>query len=714
MADGLESLRELRELAGLYGVQTSYDDAMGRHIEAGPEALLAVLRALDAPVDSLEEVPEALRERREELAERIVEPVVVAWDGRVPALELRFGVESGSLACRFDLEGGERWAWDRELSALPTLPTLPTPSPAPGSSAPGRLLGLPDLLPTGYHRLRVEVGGKSAETLVISAPARCFAGDSIEGNKPLWGVFLPLYALQTRKSWGAGDFSDLQALAEWTAGLGGGVVATLPMLASFLDEPFEPSPYAPASRLFWNELYLDPRCIPELEGCAEAKRLMASQELRREVEALRAETKVDYGRLMALKRRVLEELARSFFAQPSPDRRDAFQEFVESRPELEAYAAFRAVGERRGEPWQSWPERLREGNLAPADWDEDDRRYHLWVQWITDEQVSAMAREARRLGPGLYLDLPLGVHGSSFDVWRYPDHFAKGASAGAPPDAFFTKGQDWGFPPIHPERLREHGYDYLIESLRHHLRYAGLLRIDHIMQLYRLFWIPQGMGPADGVYVHYPVDELFAVLSVESHRHKAIVVGENLGTVPPEIGEAMDRHDVLGMYVVQYELQPGGQGLRTPPARSAASLNTHDMPTFRSFWEARDVAEMQELGFFDEQQAREERERRAQLRREMVETLPAEERGDQGDDRRACAGVLRRLLDGLAASPARMVLVNLEDLWGETEPQNVPGTHLEKPNWRRKARPTFEEFSQKPEVVEALRRMDRIRKGEGI
>ncbi|MES1242605.1 MAG: 4-alpha-glucanotransferase [Acidobacteriota bacterium] len=693
-----DALEDLRELARLYGVQTSYNDAMGRRVEAGAEALLGVLRALDAAVESLEEVPEALRERREELASRIAEPVVVAWGGRAPALELRFGVDSGSLACRFDLDGGERWAWDRELSALPATPSG------------GRLLGLPDGLPTGYHRLRVSAGGKSAETLVISAPEKCFSGDGGDGSGgPMWGVFLPLYALRTRGSWGAGDFTDLQALAEWTAGLGGGVVATLPMLAAFLDEPFEPSPYAPASRLFWNELYLDPRRVPELERCPEAQRLLESPELLREVEALRAGSQVDYGRLMALKRRVLEELAKSFFADPSPDRRDAFREFVDSRPELEAYAAFRAVGERRGESWQCWPERLREGTLAPADWDEDDRCYHLWVQWITDEQVGAMAKAARRHGPGLYLDLPLGVHGSSFDVWRYPDHFAKGASAGAPPDSFFTKGQDWGFPPLHPERLREHGYDYLIESLRHHLRYAGLLRIDHVMQLYRLFWIPQGLAAADGVYVHYPVDELFAVLSVESHRHRAIVVGENLGTVPPEIGEAMDRHEVLGMYVVQYELQPGGQGLRTPPERSAASLNTHDMPTFRSFWEARDVADLQELGFFNEEQAREERDRRARLRREMSDALPPEERAGEEAAR---ASVLRRLLDGLAASPARMVLVNLEDLWGEAEPQNVPGTHLERPNWRRKARLTFEELSQKPEVVDVLRRVDRIRKGE--
>jgi 4-alpha-glucanotransferase len=688
-----DSLGDLRELARLYGVETSYDDAMGRHVEAGPESLLPVLRALGALLESEDDVAEALADRRRELAGQIIEPVFVAWDGRPPEMLLRFGSDMGRITCRFDLEDGERWAWEKEISSLP-----------PASPA-GRLLVLPHDLPTGYHHLRVEHEGRSGEALVISAPTRAFAGD----GKPLWGVFLPLYALQTRESWGAGDFSDLERLAEWTAGLGGGVVATLPMLAQFLDEPFEPSPYGPASRLFWNELFLDPRRVPELETCAEAKRLLESPEFRKEIEELRKAPLVDYGRQMALKRRVLEELARQFFAEPSPDRRDAYEEFAENRPELETYAAFRAVGERRGEPWQNWPERLREGTLAPADWDEDDRRYHLWVQWITDEQVSALAKEARRRGPGLYLDIPLGVHGSSYDVWRYRDLFAEGISAGAPPDSLFTGGQNWGSPPLHPERIRERGYDYLIESLRHHLRYAGLLRIDHVMQLYRLFWIPQDMDASAGVYVRYPVDEMFAVLSVESHRHQAIVVGENLGTVPPEIGEAMDRHDVLGMYVVQYELQPGSQGLRTPPARSAASLNTHDMPTFRAFWEARDVAELQRLGFFDEDQAREERERRAALRRQILEELPPEERSDE----RAHAVAMRRLLEILAASPARMVLVNLEDLWGEAEPQNVPGTHTERPNWRRKARYTFEELSTKPEVVDALRRVDAVRKERG-
>jgi 4-alpha-glucanotransferase len=344
-------LDDLRELARLYGVETSYHNAMGRYVEASPESLLAVLRALGASLESADDTAEALDERRRELAERVIEPVFVAWDGKAPEMLLRFASDSGRITCRFDLEDGERWAWEKEISSLP--PASPT----------GRLLVLPHDLPTGYHHLRVEHEGRSGEALVISAPTRAFAGD----GKPLWGVFLPLYALQTRESWGAGDFSDLERLAEWTAGLGGGVVATLPMLAQFLDEPFEPSPYGPASRLFWNELFLDPRRVPELETCAEAKRLLA--ELRKEIEELRKAPLVDYARLMALKRRVLEELARQFFAEPSPDRRDAYEAFAESRPELETYAAFRAVGERRGEPWQNWPERLRERTLAPADWD---------------------------------------------------------------------------------------------------------------------------------------------------------------------------------------------------------------------------------------------------------------------------------------------------------------------------------------------------------
>ncbi|HBL26945.1 MAG TPA: 4-alpha-glucanotransferase [Acidobacteria bacterium] len=683
---------DLKSLAGLYDVQTAYTDATGRHVEAGAEALLAILRSLGAAVDGPADVAEALRARRDELAGRTLEPVVVAWDGRARDLDVRLRGASGTLACHLDLENGERRGWMLDVESLPFA----------GDGT--RRLPLPEAMPPGYHRLRVESGGLLMESLVISAPSRAYTD-----QRPLWGVFLPLYALRTARSWGHGDFSDLETLAEWTAGLGGGVVATLPLLASFLDEPFEPSPYAPASRLFWNELYLDPRRLAECDEHPAARRLFESPDFQSEIAALQSEPLVDYARAAALKRRVLEEMAHRFFARPG-DRYDELDAFVRRKPDLETYAAFRAVGDRRGESWQLWPERLREGTLAPADFDEEDYRYHLWCQWACDRQIGELARKARRRGPGLYLDLPLGVHGSSFDVWRERDLFTQKISAGAPPDSFFTQGQNWGFPPLQPERLRERGYDYLIDSLRHHLEHAGLLRIDHVMQLHRLFWIPEGMEAAHGVYVTYPAEELYAVLCLESQRHQAMLVGENLGTVPPEVYEAMERHDMLGMFVAQYELQPD-QGLREPPVTTAASLNTHDMPTFSGFLEAKDTEDLESLGFFDADEARDERTKRDRIRRQVEGWLPAETRaGLGGDQARLDRAVLRLLLDHMAASPARMVLINLEDLWGETAPQNVPGTHRERPNWRRKARHAFEDFSGRPEVVEALRRMDELRR----
>ena len=247
---------DLKSLAGLYDVQTAYTDATGRHVEAGAEALLAILRSLGAAVDGPADVAEALRARRDELAGRTLEPVVVAWDGRARDLDVRLRGASGTLACHLDLENGERRGWMLDVESLPFA----------GDGT--RRLPLPEAMPPGYHRLRVESGGLLMESLVISAPSRAYTD-----QRPLWGVFLPLYALRTARSWGHGDFSDLETLAEWTAGLGGGVVATLPLLASFLDEPFEPSPYAPASRLFWNELYLDPRRLAECDEHPAARRL---------------------------------------------------------------------------------------------------------------------------------------------------------------------------------------------------------------------------------------------------------------------------------------------------------------------------------------------------------------------------------------------------------------------------------------------------------
>ncbi|MBI1956493.1 MAG: 4-alpha-glucanotransferase, partial [Acidobacteria bacterium] len=506
---GNAPLRRLQRLAHLYGIQLAYHDAFGQFREASPESLLGALRALGAPVESLDHVPDALRERRQQMWRRVLKPVMVAWDGVPPGARLRLEARraAGQTGFRIRLESGLEQSWAFDITQAPVERAVQLE----GTNYVSKKIVLPAGLPAGYHQLRVELAGECFESLLIVAPQRAYA----EPPKT-WGVFLPLYALHSQRSWGGGDFSDCEALADWVAELGGGVVSTLPFLASFLGELFDPSPYSPASRLFWNEFFVDPRRVEEFTRCEAVRRLVESSEFQQEVEALRASPLVDYRRQMALKRRVLEEMARWLVPEKS-DRYAAFQRYVDLHPTVEDYAQFRAVVERRQAPWTEWPEPLRSGVLRPGDYDEDAKRYHLYAQWLAEEQVSALAAKMRSTDLKLYLDFPLGVHPQGYDVWRYREVFAVNASSGAPPDTIFTGGQNWGSPPLHPEKIREQGYGYMISCLRQQLAHAGMLRIDHVMGFHRLFWIPHGLEARYGVYVSYRAEEFYAILSLESH-----------------------------------------------------------------------------------------------------------------------------------------------------------------------------------------------------
>jgi 4-alpha-glucanotransferase len=417
---------------------------------------------------------------------------------------------------------------------------------------------------------------------------------------------------------------------------------------------------------------------------------------------------IDYPAEMQRKRRILEALAASFFAQDSPGR-ESLTEYCLQHPELERFAEFRAVGERQGVAWPAWPERLRDGTIRPADYDPAVFQYHLYTQWQVDRQLESLKDRADRLRLLWYLDFPLGVNGGGYDVWRERGLFVREASGGAPPDSFFTRGQDWGFPPLHPGQLRGQGYAYFIRALRNHLRHARMLRFDHVMGMHRLYWIPRGFSAQEGVYVRYALEEMCAILTLESHRFGARIVGENLGTVPPAVDRALTRHGLDDMYVLQYETNPEkGTALRDVPATSVASVNTHDMPQFAAYWQGLDIQDRVQMGLFDEEEANHEQQRRQQLRDRLVDFLVG--RGLLDTDQPQCAQVLQACEAFLAASDAGIVLVNLEDLWGETEPQNRPGTYREYPNWQRKARWTFDSFSEMPDVHRIFDVIDRLRK----
>jgi 4-alpha-glucanotransferase len=693
---------ELRRLARLRGVQTAYFDIRHRRRAPGPETLLAVLRALGEPLETVRDAPEALRTAEKASWERLCPPVTVAWIGAPAELELRLprAVGSGRARLRITPETGEIRESDCDLSLLPAV--------AAGAGLAGpcvaKRVPLPPGLPPGYHTVQVETGGTAATATVLSAPSRAWHSPVTAGKE--WGVFLPLYALHTRRSAGAGDLADLRTLIDWVAEMGGDVVATLPLLAACSPEPFDPSPYAPCSRLAWNEFYLDVTAMPGFAECAEAREIAVSDAFRAEMARLRQAPRVDYRAGLALKRRVTETVARQFFGNGG--RPEDYRRFLAENPWIEEYAAFRAAWEARTSPWPTWPARLRDGRLQAGDFDESARQCHLFAQWALHLQLRALSS-----GPlkRLYLDLPLGTSYDGFDVWRHRDRFALDASVGAPPDDFFTRGQDWGFPPPNPERTREDGHAYFRSCIATQLRYAGILRIDHVMGLHRHFWIPKGACPEDGTYVRCPADELYAVLCVESHRHRARIVGEDLGTVPPYVRPEMARRGLRRMFVVQFGLSPDPHAaLPGIPKASVACVNTHDMPPFAAFWGAGDIDDRVARGLLDADESAREKDGRAERVQALARFLQAA--GWVPVPAKDGAGaVLRGCLRHLASSRAETVIVSLEDLWLEEAPQNTPGTSHERPNWVRKSRYTFEEFRSRPEVVSVLRDIGSIRKG---
>jgi 4-alpha-glucanotransferase len=308
-------------------------------------------------------------------------------------------------------------------------------------------------------------------------------------------------------------------------------------------------------------------------------------------------------------------------------------------------------------------------------------------------------------GGGLMLDLPIGVNGAGYDVWRERRAFGAEAAAGAPPDAFWSQGQDWGAPPPHPEGAREDGYRYHAECFDTLFRYAAVARIDHVIGLHRLYWVPRGASAKEGVYVRYRAEEWYALLSIAAARHGAVVVGEDLGTVPGYVRPAMRRHGLLRTYVAQREAN-GTQGLPDPPAEAVAALNTHDMPTWAGFWRGTDVPLREELGLIDHAQAEEMLAARRGLREALPSSLPGIPRDAEGRDPRPS---LEASLERLARGRAAIVMVSLGDLLGEPEPQNVPGTGAERPNWRRRFPMTVAELEDRREVTSTLVRIDRAR-----
>ncbi|MFH8368895.1 4-alpha-glucanotransferase [Streptomyces sp. NPDC018031] len=554
-------------LAELHGVSTSYEPAPGRTVRVSEDTVVAVLAAMGVDATTPGAVRAALDRHAHGERNRLLPPCVVARPGRPPRLQLPPGT-----ALRVDTEDGRTRDWG--LEAPRWAPGArgrgaTTPGRAPGTAARpgprGAGTGAEDLpgvgLPPGRHTLRAHApDGRSARAALIVAPDRLPAPPA-----RTHGLLVQLYSLLSARSWGMGDLGDLADLAAWSGRtLGSGFVQINPLhtaMPGTPDAPTDPSPYRPATRHFPDPVYLRVPDVPEyalLTGAARerADALLADAAALRDGVLRRGEL-IDRDRVWALKGEALRLLR----AVPmSPDRRAAYDAFRTERGRpLEDHATWCALAEVYGPDWRGWPRELRDPRsprTARARGEHLDRvDFHRWLAWLTDTQLAAAQRAARDagMGVGLVHDLAVGVHPSGADTWARQDAFAAGMSVGAPPDAFNARGQDWGLPPWRPDALAATGYAPYRDLLRGLMRHAGALRVDHVMGLFRLWWVPEGREPTDGTYVRYDAEAMLGVLALEAHRAGAVVVGEDLGTVEPGVRETLAARGVLGTSVLWFE-----------------------------------------------------------------------------------------------------------------------------------------------------------------
>ncbi len=507
---------------------------------------------------------------------------------------------------------------------------------------------LPPDLPFGYHSL-LPHGAKSPLRLIAS-PGKCFLPESLK----IWGWAVQLYSLRSSKSWGMGDFADLRSMARWSRrDLGAGTLLINPIGAAGPGTPQNPSPYFPSSRRFRNPLYLR---IDDIPGAAEAGRDM--EEMRRQGKDLNQKELIDRDSIWALKMRALELLFSRFPGDP------AFEKYCAEEGEaLRQFGVFCSLGERHGNSWRRWPRGLRHPASAAvtrfAKEAEERVRFHKWVQWLLDRQVAAAAREL----PAIQ-DLPIGFDPGGADAWVWQDLLGRDTTVGVPPDEFNTLGQDWGLPPFTPHKLAEAGYEPIRQTIRAALRHGGGLRIDHVMGLFRLYWIPRGLDPSGGAFVRYSAEDLLAVVALESHRAKALVVGEDLGTVEASMREQLSRHRVLSYRLVWFEKKAPAAF----PRLAMAAVTTHDLPTIAGLWSGHDLKKQKELRLNPNEKGTLEIRHRLAKMTGLSPLAPLDE-------------VIARTHRLLANSPSMILTATLEDALGVLERPNVPNTTTERPNW---------------------------------
>ncbi len=703
----------LSRLAALVGIEPAYFDIFGHRHETSGSTKLRLLSelgfdtsspsALEAAICAMDEAP--WRERLAPYVVRTGPTPCVAIDLFLPAAEAH-----DHWRWQLVLEGGEVIGGSYRPQDLALLASRSVD----GRHIEQRRLEIREPVPSGYHRLRI-LGKSIAEATLVMAPPRCYLPRHLEedGGR-LWGLSAHLYTLRSRHNWGIGDFSDLARLCRLAGERGAAAVATNPFHALFPQRPADASPYAPSSRLFLNPIYIDTTSVPGFAECSAAHIGDAT------LSALRDTKLVDYPKVWAAKLHAFEALFAAFQRRLThadathPEVADFHRFVAEGGAALQNFAAFSVLdelhrnGDGGGIPWTQWPEPYRAPNgpaVAGIIRAQSDRiAFHKYLQYLADRQLKSVADRVGQDGRQSWLvrDLALGASPDGADAWMLQKAFGLNLRCGAPPDDFQPDGQDWGVVPFHPLALRR-DYSPFITMLRANMRHAGGLRIDHIIGLQRLFMVPLGERPSQGCYVNFPLDEMAAIVALESHRNSCMVIGEDLGTVPEGFRDRMREKATFGCAVLYFERAEDGR-FKAPleyPRQAAASASTHDLPTLVGYLRGQDITVRRRLGTYTEAAAQgllAERQRDCQRLLEALALagfpIPSAREAHSEDP----VAFLHAVHGFLAASSAKLFFAQLDDLLAEPDQLNMPGTVAEYPNWRRKLSVALDD----PSLVEAI------------
>jgi len=707
----------LDQLCKLHGIAPDYFDIWGQRHVTSPSTQRALLAALGVDIATSSSLRQALVEAELRPWRRLLAPVqVVRRPATSARVELTVAAEQTETLFHWTLvlENGHRHGGQLRPCDLEKLAEHQHDNQTFLRCG----LTLPFLPGDGYHRFELTQADQPATTEVLTlivAPESCYQPPALADDGRVWGFAIQLYALRSQRNWGIGDLGDLKAVLEDAAKLGAAVVGLNPLHALFPHNPSHASPYSPSSRLFFNVLYLDVENIPDFAECQAAQEAVNEPQFQARLRALRSSELVDYAGVGELKFAILERLYRHFRQHHLDGPRGrAFREFRAADGEaLRTQALFEALQEHfyHDNPeswgWPVWPAPYRDPHspevAAFAESHRERVEFYEYLQWQVAQQIEAAGRRSLELGLGIgiYQDLAVSVDSGGAETWANQELYAINARLGAPPDELGPLGQDWGLPPWNPERLRATAYRPFIEMLRRIMYHAGALRIDHVMGLMRLFWIPTGTTPAEGAYVSYPFEDLLGVLALESQRNRCLVIGEDLGTVPDPVRQALAPLGVLSYRLFYFEKKANGN-FKQPdeyPAQALVAVTTHDLPTLNGYWQGRDLDLRDELGLMPSSQVRDKQiveraQDRARLRvvLEREGLLPPDVNVHAVSPPEMSPELVRAIYVYLARSPAQVLAVQLEDVFCQTNQINLPGTMDEYPNWRYKLALNLEDW----------------------